>query len=106
MATYKTPFSKRCEILGQLWLFYRDNYNGDLAWEKYFEVYDIGLPLAYMVWAEVATVKRGNEAYVNEAWDDFCLVIGIDPEGKYAGLPEAFAASPNKPIESEDEEEE
>ena len=103
MATYKTPFSKRCEILGQLWLFYRDNHSDDLTWDKYFEVYDIGLPLAYMVWAEVATVKRGSESYVNEAWDDACGIIDVDRDAKYESLTEFFAASPNEPLEDEEE---
>jgi hypothetical protein len=38
-----TPFSKKCEILSDLWLEYRD----DEEFKDFFEYSDLGLPMAY-----------------------------------------------------------
>ena len=41
-----TPFSSKCEILGELWLKYRADYP-DL--EDFIEYNDLGLPIAYAI---------------------------------------------------------
>ena len=38
-----TPFSKKCEILGDLWLDYRE----DESFQDFFEYNDLGVPIAY-----------------------------------------------------------
>jgi hypothetical protein len=38
-----TPFSKKCEILGDLWLEYRQ----DESFQDFFEYSDLGVPIAY-----------------------------------------------------------
>jgi hypothetical protein len=40
-----TPFSKKCEILGDLWLEYRE----DETFQDFFEYNDLGVPIAYAV---------------------------------------------------------
>jgi hypothetical protein len=40
-----TPFSKKCEILGDLWLDYRE----DETFQDFFEYNDLGVPIAYAV---------------------------------------------------------
>jgi hypothetical protein len=40
-----TPFSKKCEILGDLWLDYRE----DESFKDFFEYNDLGVPIAYAV---------------------------------------------------------
>ena len=95
----KTPFSKKCEILGNVWLFYREDAQADETWSRYFEVYDIGLPLSYMIWSDIASINDGNEQYVEEAWDDLCAIINVDPEGQYENLQHIFDVSPNEPID-------
>lgn len=102
MATYKTPFSKRCEILGNVWLFYAEDAKRDEVWSKYFEIYDVGLPLAYMINMDFATIKKGKEYLINDAWDDICKVISVDPMAKYDDLQSFFATSPNDPLDIED----
>ena len=103
MATYKTPFSKRCEILGNIWLFYSEDAKRDATWSEFFDIYDIGLPLAYFVTTGIASVKRGKESYVNDAWNDMCDIINVDKFAKYQDLAAIFAASPNEPLEDEEE---
>lgn len=100
MAVYKTPFSKRCEILGELWLYYREDAAKNDVWSQFFTVYDIGLPLAYMHWQDLATViSADGEASVSAAWDSFCRIIDIDIEDDYDSLGDCFDSSPNEPLE-------
>jgi hypothetical protein len=40
-----TPFSKKCEILGDLWREYRD----DEEFKDFFEYNDLGVPLGYAI---------------------------------------------------------
>lgn len=101
---HKTPFSKRCEILGTIWVNYSDDAKRSPIWTRYFEIYELALPLAYSVWTGVATVKRGKEIYIDEAWDDLCRAINVDADAKYNSIEEIFAASPNDPMPDEDEE--
>lgn len=102
MAMNKTPFSKRCEILGELWLSYRDEAMSNEEWSKYFNVYDIGLPLSYMVWQDIVSINPSEEGeqFINAAWDTFCAMINIDADALYAHLGECFDASPNAPLEN------
>jgi hypothetical protein len=93
----KTTFSNKCEILGSLWSFYKDTDNE--AWQEFFEWADLGLPLAYFVWQDLATPKADGKAAIEDVWRVFCEMIDIDSEGKYETLKDAFAASPNKEIE-------
>lgn len=98
----KTPFSKKCEILGSLWLFYGNDEKPDVVWENYFDTYDIGLPLAYFVWTDVATVKKDKRSYIEDAWDDLCKMMNVPADGNYDSLTDLLADSPNG-REDEDE---
>ena len=93
----KTTFSDKCEILGSLWSWYKNTDND--TWKEFFVWADIGLPLAYMAWQDLATVKADGKDSINEVWDIFCEMIDIDPELKYSNLEEAFAASDHASVE-------
>ena len=98
----KTGFSEKCQILGDLWLFYKDNVLGNKEWEDFFAVNDVALPLCYMIANDIAIVSGDGQAeqFIDETWDMFCEYIEIDPEGWYQNLTEAFAASDRPPLES------
>lgn len=93
----KTTFSSKCEILGSLWTFYKDTDNE--AWSEFFEWADLGLPLAYHVWQDLATAKPEGKAAIEDTWRVFCEMIDIDPDAKYATLKDAFEASSHPEIE-------
>lgn len=95
-----THFFDKCEILGELWLDYRDQAKTNEDWEKFFAYNDIGLPLAYMIWQDLVIVSGTGEAeaIVDDTWEMFCAYIDIDPEGKYETLVNAFDASPQPPL--------
>ena len=93
----KTTFSSKCEILGSLWMWYKDTDNE--TWGEFFTWADVGLPLAYVVWQDMATAKPEGKESIEETWVVFCEMISIDPNSKYDSLKSAFEASSNPPIE-------
>jgi len=97
----KTPFSKKCDILGSLWLFYREDMEKSETWNEFLTWSDVGLPMSYLVSQNLVTLN-GEEAetYVNDAWDVFCEMISIDSNDEYADLADCFAKSPNAPLEN------
>lgn len=97
----KTLFSSKCQVLGELWLYYREDAANNENWREFFQWADIGLPMAYMAWQGVVTIKAEGEEYVNNAYDVFCEMISIDPSVEYPSLGHAFGASPNAPVSNE-----
>jgi len=97
-----TP-EEKCLVLGELWLNHRDAASDDESWGEFFNYNDIGLPLSYMVYADlVLGLAEDASTIINETWDMFCSYIDIDPAGNYASLQEAFTASPNPLMEVDD----
>ena len=93
-------FSNKCEILGNLWLFYREDIQGNEAWEAFFEYNDIALPLAYMLMSELTSaVNDDGREYIEQTWLMFCDYIEIDPDGEYETISDAFEASERPPLE-------
>lgn len=75
-------FSSKCEILGDLWIEYRNDEN----FEDFIEYNDIGLPLAYAFSSGLAKAEPQGELYVNETWDLFVEALGVDPEIEWESL--------------------
>lgn len=102
----KTLFSEKCVILGDLWLYYREESRRNVNWEYFFDYNDISLPSAYLLSNDllIASGDKRIENFIDETWEMFCEFIEIDPEGWYRNLEEAFAASPRPPLENDDDE--
>ena len=81
--TNDTPFEKRCEILADLWL----NYKNDVSFSDFMEYNDLGLPLAYALSHSILDYSASEKAkpFVNEAWDLLLSGMGVEDIG-YAGL--------------------
>lgn len=97
----KTLFSEKCQILGDLWLYYREDAERNELWEEFFFVNDVALPLSYMITANLAIVSGDGEAekLIDETWTMLCEYLGVDPEGWYTSLMDIFNASPNERME-------
>lgn len=96
----KTPFSDKCNVLGELWLYYREDAREHEEWAQFFDWADIALPLSYMLWQNLAVLPATNdgsysEKIIEETWITFCEMISIDPNDEYADLGDAWNASPN-----------
>ena len=96
----KTNFSDKCNILGDLWLLYREEAKNNESWEYFFSYNDLALPMSYLIAADLVEPKDGASDYIDETWDMFCEYIEIDPEGEYATIADAFEASSHPPLES------
>jgi len=80
----KTPFSNKCEILGQLWMDYR----GDEEFQDFVEYNDLGLPLAYLIHTDLVTVNENGISYIDETFNLLCEGVGVDLDGEYESLNE------------------
>ena len=75
-------FGSKCEILGDLWLNYREDEN----FQDFIEYNDIGLPLAYAISASLAKPEPQGELYINETWDLLIEALGADSQAEYDNL--------------------
>ena len=73
----KTTLENKSNILGDLWLSYRD----DEEWADFIEFSDIGLPLSYMVSNNIVSIDSLTpqaEAFINETFE--LLLRGLEIE--------------------------
>lgn len=70
----ETSFTKRCEILEDLWMTYRN----DEDFTDFMEYNDLALPLAYAVANGLIESNDSVKGFINEAWD--LLLKGFDIE--------------------------
>lgn len=92
-----TDFSKRCDILAQLWMGYRD----DDDFKDFLEYNDLGFPLAYALSKEIAISTPEAEMLIDETWELFLQALGVEDTG-YSSLNEVFGIDEEE--ESEEEE--
>ena len=80
-----TPFSNKCRILGDLWIFFKE----DEDFSEFIQYNDLGLPLAYFLAEGMVTVtdEKIND-FVNETWDLFAQGLGLDENHEYTSLEE------------------
>ena len=84
-----TDFSKKCSILANFWMEYRDEESlGD-----FFEYNDLGLPLAYAADLDLAKLTTVGEAYVTECWELLCQALEIPDDVKYESLADLLVAA-------------
>lgn len=84
-----TPFSSKCEILADLWMNYRD----DDEFVDFVEYNDLGLPLAYAVTNNIATVTDNGTALISETWDLFLSAQSLEDTG-FESLDDIFDTYP------------
>lgn len=77
-----TGFSKRCEILANFWMEYRD----EESLEDFITYNDIGLPLAFAIDMDIVKSTPMAEAYINECFELLCQALEISDEAQYNSL--------------------
>lgn len=75
--THTTPFSSRVEILGDLWL----NYRSDEEFQDFMEYNDLGLPLSYLLSADIVKPTPLAQVFVDETWDLFLGALEVEDNG-------------------------
>lgn len=85
----ETPFSTRCEILGDLWMNYRD----DEQFEDFIAYNDLGLPLAYAVSRNMAKPNTVTEDMVNESFNILLAGLEIQEDTGFESLDDLLGGS-------------
>jgi DNA modification methylase len=79
-------YSKKCLILADFWL----NYKDEEEFDDFVEYNDIGLPLAFMITENIVESTQVGEIYVNEAWELLCAALNVDSKQNYDTLEDMF----------------
>jgi hypothetical protein len=69
-----TPFSNKCEVLGELWLKYRS----EEEFEDFIEYNDLGLPIAYAIANNIVKSTDMAKSFIEETFD--LLLAALDLE--------------------------
>ena len=69
-----TPFSSKCEILGELWLKYRS----EEEFEDFIDYNDLGLPIAYAIANDIVKSTDLAKAFVEETFDLLLAALEIE----------------------------
>jgi hypothetical protein len=88
-----TPYSKQCEILGDLWLEYRD----DEQFQDFFEYSDVGMPLAFAISEGLVKSTDKAERFVRESFTIFLSGLGLEDKG-YEDLTEILEEADSKEL--------
>ena len=72
-----TDFTKVCEILGALYI----NYKEDKEFKDFIDFNDLGLPLAYLVTENLCEVSDDGARYITETWALFVESLGLEDIG-------------------------
>jgi hypothetical protein len=72
-----TVFSNICDILGELFI----NYKEDKEFKDFIEFNDLGLPLAYMVKEHLDTPSDDGIRYIMESWEIFLAGLDLEDTG-------------------------
>jgi hypothetical protein len=91
-------FSRKCEVLADLWL----NHRGDSDLEDFIEYNDIGLPLAYAFAEDLAKPTALAEKYIEETYALLVEALEIPADYDYESLDEMFDTSDREIRESEE----
>lgn len=78
------PLKARCEILYSYYMDWAENSD----YNRFIEVNDVGLPCACLFVVGKITLTDSGIESVNDTWNDFCLVLNIDPDSDYRDLDE------------------
>ena len=97
----KTDFSKKCEILGDLWekhvLISKDVDSMTEEWKYFFANNAVILPLAYIESRRYASIEERSEYNIEDLWEDFCELLNVDPKLGYSSLDKILNKSSNAP---------
>jgi hypothetical protein len=93
----KTPFSKKCEILGLLWIVYKNNKDQPDVWQDFYSYCDLALPLAYIVYLDIApeeSISGEGMELIDESFDMLCDILQVEKDVEYVDLEDIFSQSP------------
>lgn len=81
-----TPFDKRCEILGDLWMYGRE----DDKLKDFFEYNDVGMPAAWLVDEKLAIAEPPLVLLISETFDLLLTALEIKEDTGFDSLDYLF----------------
>jgi hypothetical protein len=84
-------FSNKVAILAELWIDYRE----EPGYTDLIEYGDLGFPLAYAIYNEIAKPTELAEKYIEELWDLLLAGLDIEDSGEFEVLADLFDVAPN-----------
>jgi hypothetical protein len=82
-------FTKKCEILSDIWFGYRD----EQEFQDFIEYNDLGLPLAYAIHGEIVQATELAKQYIQETFDLLSEALGVNPDEDWQSLDEMLDSS-------------
>lgn len=71
-------------FIGELYDMYRDLPD----FQEFFTRFDVGVPLAWLIFNGWATPTDGGISTINDAWAALCELNGIDPSNDFDSVNE------------------
>jgi hypothetical protein len=87
-----TDFTRVCEILGSLYL----NYKDDEELEDFMDFNDLGLPLAYLSAENLCQVSDDGARYIMETWNLFLQGLNLEDTGNWDNLDDLLGFADDK----------
>jgi hypothetical protein len=81
-----TSIEKRCEILGDLWI----QYKNEVELSDFMEYNDLGLALAFSINEDIVKITPTATAYINESFDLLLESMSLEDRG-FDNLNEIFS---------------
>lgn len=81
-----TSIEKRCEILGDLWI----QYKNEVELSDFMEYNDLGLALAFSINEDIVKITSTATAYINESFDLLLESMSLEDRG-FDNLNEIFS---------------
>jgi hypothetical protein len=81
-----TNIEKRCEILGDLWI----QYKNEVELSDFIEYNDLGLSLAFSINEDIVKITPIAEGYINESFDLLLESMSLEDTG-FDNLNEIFS---------------
>ena len=91
MTDNTTTFEKRCEILADLWL----NYRNDENFQDFVSYNDLGLPLAYALAEKIVDANDLTKRFVSETWTLLLASLQIEDTGSFDTLDDLLGLAQN-----------
>jgi hypothetical protein len=87
-----TDFDTICAILSELW----SNYKQDKDLKDFIEYNDLGLPLAFLIDADLVEPSDIAKGYVVETWQILLSALGLEDDIEWKSLDQIFKYSEGK----------
>jgi hypothetical protein len=81
-----TTFEDMCVILSELWI----NHKHEKTFQDFISYNDLGLPLAFIIDAELVIPTELAKKYIQETWDILLKSLEIENDIGFESLEELF----------------